>query len=184
MLIPFGVFSAAGAGGGGGGAGSYELIETTILGSDAASTTFSSIPSTYKHLQIRMVAQSTDGNLSAFVAMNGDSGSNYARHRLQGDGSTVASFAAANQTRAQFAIISNRADNANAPGSAVLDILDYQGTKNKTIRSLFGNTTSGTNFVGLGSGVWLSTSTITSLTISATTSFASGSRFSLYGIKG
>ena len=34
--------------------GAYESIGTTVITSDTASVTFSSIPQTYKHLQLRM----------------------------------------------------------------------------------------------------------------------------------
>jgi hypothetical protein len=54
--FPLGILSAAGAGGGV--AGDYELISSEILGTTAASVTFSSLgdySSTYKHLQIRAV---------------------------------------------------------------------------------------------------------------------------------
>jgi hypothetical protein len=53
MLIPFGVFSAAGSSV----SNSYELISTTILpNSSSTSVTFdvSSLASTYKHLQVRV----------------------------------------------------------------------------------------------------------------------------------
>ena len=39
--------------GGAGGGGSYESIATVTLGSNATAITFSSIPSTYKSLQLR-----------------------------------------------------------------------------------------------------------------------------------
>jgi len=80
--------------------GAYESIATTTVGSGGASTiTFSSIPSTYTHLQIRSINRNTRG-LSGMVAtlamsFNSDvTAGNYYRHRLEGDGSTA--YAGAN----------------------------------------------------------------------------------------
>jgi hypothetical protein len=79
MLIPFGILSAAGAGGG------YELIETQILGSDAASVTFSSLgsySSVYKHLQLRWTARTTRvaTETQIFLRTNSNNSANYSSH--------------------------------------------------------------------------------------------------------
>ena len=74
MLIPIGFFGAGAA------AGAYELIETQVLGSDVYSITFSSVPQTYKHLQIRLTARCTaSGSTGDWLSIrfNGDSSGNY-----------------------------------------------------------------------------------------------------------
>ena len=71
--------------------GSYESIATFTLGS-STTVTFSSIPSTYKHLQIRYLARSARTGAATddlAIRLNSDSGANYARHRLFGDGASV-----------------------------------------------------------------------------------------------
>lgn len=183
MLIPFGVFSAAGSSV----ANSYELISTTSLtGGASASITFSSIPSTYKHLQIRFTGRSTLAagvdNLS--YTFNADSGSNYSSHSLYGDGGGVYSNAFTSNVAmylpSQFAANSTT---ANAFSAAVIDILDYASTsKNKTVRVLQGYMGS-SGLVSLVSNNWRSTSAVTSITFTTSANIAQYSRFSLYGVK-
>lgn len=184
MLIPIGFF------GGGGAAGSYELISSTILGSNTSSVTFSSIAGSYKHLQVRITNRISDGGTGAgnlSVRLNGDTGSNYAWHHMLGNGSSVdaAGYATQPQMAVEFGSILN-GHPANAFGANIIDLVDYVSTsKNKTIRVLAGfSGTSGR--IGLASGHWRSTSAVTQIQLFNTNSanFLTGSRFSLYGIKG
>jgi hypothetical protein len=191
MLIPFGVLSAAGAGGVG---GTYELIASEILTTSQATITFSNLgdyASTYKHLQIRSVARTDRPSeyVDPFtVRLNGDSGSNYARHQLSATDAGVISNGLANDTGMFPLGQAGGAANSNVFAGSVIDFLDaYSTTKNKTARAftgVMGLTTGGNNSIRLVSGVRFNTSSITSITITATNSFQSGSRFSLYGIKG
>ena len=185
MLIPFGIFAAAGAV-----PGAYELISTTVLGSAASSVTFSSLgdySSTYKHLQIRSVAKTTtvgDGAEALVLRFNSDSGSNYARHFLSGNGSSVSSGATTSANYVGAGLVTTNSSIAAFAGN-VCDVLDaYSTTKNKTIRTLAGHPGS-LVFIQLLSGVWLNTASITSMTLSPSLgNFITGSRFSLYGIRG
>ena len=75
---------------------------------------------------------------------------------------------------------------ANAFGAGVYDILDpYSTTKNKTTR-LFGGRgfVTGDHKIVLASGLWRNTASVTSIDLVANDNFVTGSRFSLYGIKG
>jgi hypothetical protein len=182
MLIPIGFF------GGGGSAGDYELISTTLISSNTSEIVIGSIPSTYKHLQIRYVARNnlaSSGVNNGILRVNADAGSNYSVHGLNGNGSSVTSFA--NPDTAQIATIftAGNSSAANAFTSGIVDILDYASTsKHKTIRHLGGGVL-GTNVIRLESGSWRNTSAITSVTLTATSfSYASGTRVSIYGIKG
>jgi hypothetical protein len=78
-------------------------------------------------------------------------------------------------------------DTANSFGAAVLDVLDpYSTTKNKTLRCLQGVRAGTGPAIELRSGFWNNTASITSIVFTPETSgsFVSGSRFSLYGIRG
>lgn len=188
MLIPFGVFSAAGAGGGGGGASSYELIESNVLGSNAASVTFSSIPSTYKHLQLRIVARGAIASSYEQLNMrfNSDTGTNYSWHWIYGDGSSVTSSTnGPNQSEMRIGQTAGNTTTANTFSAEIVDVLDYaNASKYKTIKTLSGKPTTN-NFIELNSGNWRSTSAVTSVTLFASGgNLLTGSRFSLYGIKG
>ena len=64
-----------------------EAIATTYLEADAANVTFSSIPATYEHLQIRGTLRgAVSGTLA--IQLNSDTGSNYSRHQIYGNGTT------------------------------------------------------------------------------------------------
>jgi hypothetical protein len=181
--MPFGLgfFATTGAGAA---AGAYELIQSQVLGTSAASVTFSSIPQTYRHLQIRYVSQNSTSTVNQ-IQLNGDTGANYDWHILFGDGSNVFSSAVNNTTFWQF-VTPFTADGASFFGSGVLDILDYSSTsKNTTSRLLAGSVRGSSNQVRLLSGLWRNTAAVTSIALNANgNNFVSGSRFSLYGLRG
>jgi len=170
---------------------SYESIATTTVGSGGTSTiTFSSIPATFKHLQIRILARSNYAvQLQDYLKLryNSDSGANYAVHNLLGDGTSATSFDSTSTTSNWIQRISAAGATASAFGGAVVDILDYANTnKYKTMRNLGGVDNNGSGRIYLTSGLWQSTSAITSITITPGdgTSFDQYSSFALYGIKG
>jgi len=174
---------------------SYESIQTVTVGSTAqASISFTSIPNTYKHLQIRTLIRTnrSDSNDSAAITINSDTGANYATHRLSGTGAAAGSFGYASQTpsggTSWIALATGGTATSNVFAASVIDILDYSNTnKNKTVRSLSGNEdNSGTDNSRFWymSNLWMNTSAITSITLTATGSFVQYSSFALYGIKG
>lgn len=166
----------------------YELISTTVLGSDTASVTFSSLgtySSDYKHLQIRYSARSarTVSITTTVLRFNGDTGSNYRSHNLFGQSTGVFS-ADVPQTYLLSGLTPANSATASSFSGAVVDILDpYSTSKNTTIRVLSGDST---GIVALTSGLWIDTSSITSITFldEAGANLKTDSRFSLYGIKG
>ena len=188
----FNSFSA----GGGGAAGDYELISTTILGSSAASVTFSGLGTSaaaYKHLQIRATARTDRSGADSdpvILRFNSDSGSNYARHGLLGYNFGGSSAMQSNAGTSQTSLYLSEAmpvasSTSNSFGGIVADILDFQSSsKNKTVRSLAGMNAAWSS-IELRSGVWLSTSAVTSITLLPLvgSNLVTGSRFSLYGLK-
>ena len=189
-LSALGIFSAAGAGGGAF-SSDYELIETVILGSTQSSVTFSSLgtySSTYKHLQIRGAVRTNRSDVLDEVNLrfNGDSSALSTSLRvLQGNGSSVSSGGAGGQNRILVTYTPAANNTANSYAGFVADILDsYSTTKNKTVRSLGGTRDGNVTNVALYAGAWYNTSSVTSIGLTCNASFVSGSRFSLYGIKG
>ena len=171
---------------------SFFLISQQVLGSSASTVTFSSIPNTYKSLQIRSIARNTTADTYVTqmgLNLNSDSGTNYSLHYLYGNGGAVT--AGGYGTSFGYAYISGtQIDNyalANTYGASIIDIVDYTLSKNKTIKYISGvninNTTDSSNQITLGSSVWLNTSAVTTVSITAAqNSFAAGSTFSLYGV--
>lgn len=171
--------------GGAAAVGDYESIATTTLGSTSSSVTLSSIPSTYKHLQIRVLASmSASGADDLMIRFNSDTGSNYATHYLVGNGSSASAgaYTSATSTRAGANALPTA---TNTYGVAIIDLLDYANTsKYKTMRALTGNDTNGAGYVALGSGLWQSTTVINSITLYPFAStFPANSQFALYGVK-
>lgn len=175
---------------------SFDSIATVYLSSGSQSSfTFSSIPQTYKHLQIRCIAKNTGifGD-SIAIRYNGDTtDANYPRvHFLYGNGNpTPGLVQAASDTNAYVgwsAPASGTYGMANLYTANVFEILDYTNTsKSKVIRVVYGsdpNANSNAFYpVSLVSGLSTVTNAITSITVSAGNSFAQFSHFALYGIK-
>jgi len=172
-------------------ASSYESIATYTVGAGGQSTiTFSSIPNTYKHLQVRAMHRATTGagDGTVYMQFNSDTGANYSWHRMYGYGSSVGADASVSTT--SIAAGQSMGATPSLQGFPVMinDILDYTNTsKYKTVRSLAGTDLNGdaSGAVFFNSGNWRSTSAITSITITTNqTAFAQYSSFALYGIKG
>ena len=171
--------------GAGGGGGAFESIATATGTGSSGTITFSSIPSTYQHLQIRgnILPTTAAGNL--FLRVNGLSTSIYAYHLLYGNGTAATATGSATQSRVYIESTTITKDTTN-PTSFIIDIQDYASTtKNKTIRNFYGLDKNGSGEVVLSSGLVVDTQAIGSLTVNLlSASFATSSTVSLYGIKG
>jgi hypothetical protein len=187
-LFPLGILSAAGAGD----LPAYELVSTTLITTNTASVVFdtSSLGSTYRHLQIRAVARTSNSDNNGFLGLriNGDTTSNYNEHYLYQDlaNSIATSFNGA-FTSAFAAPVSANSNVSNAFGGFVMDILDFASTtKNTTSRSLGGFAGAAGSEHRLSSGLHRSTAAVSSITIferAYSGNLMAGSRFSLYGIR-
>lgn len=171
--------------------GAYDSIATTTVGAGgAASITFSSIPSTYTHLQLRFIARGTSDLARVAIRINNDNTSNYSLHYLFGSGTSAGNGGTGGASMLDLTTIPTSTDTANAFGAAVVDILDYTNTnKIKPIRSLGGsemNTSGGYSI--MYSGIWNATPAINRIDIIPGSvgggNIAQYSQFALYGIKG
>ena len=168
--------------------GAYDSIATTTVGGAGAATiTFSSIPATYTHLQLRLFGRSTGSNTQSYVKLefNGDTtGGNYYSHYIQADGSTVA--AGANASLSAHYDIAGANATASVFGAIIFDVLDYANTsKYKTSKVLGGVDNNGSGRMNLTSGLWSNTAAITSIVLTpASGSFAQYTSAALYGIRG
>jgi len=171
---------------------SYESISTYTVGAGGSSAdiVFSSIPATYKHLQIRGIYKRTGVEAISGInlTLNGDTtNTNYARHDMYGVGSGTGA-ASGVPTGSNTAKIIVYAGASYQFGPSIIDILDYATTtKYKTVRAIGGvdvnNLASGG--VLLSSGLWLNTAAVNSVTLSFGGATAvQYTSFSLYGIKG
>jgi hypothetical protein len=166
----------------------FTSIQTVTVGSGGASSiSFSSIPSTYTHLQVRGSFICSNSGVSLFPRLNGvTSSGNYYWHYLEGNGAS-ASSGAAGTTSILESIFQSVGTVGTYPNAFVMDILDYTSTsKNKVAKTLYGADTNGAGgSVGLGSGVFLTSGTAVSqidFTLQTGT-FSQYSSFALYGVK-
>jgi hypothetical protein len=163
--------------------GPFESIATVTLSSNETTITFSSIPATFTHLQIRATAlgDSVSGK-DVLVRFNSDTASNYNWHRLYGNGTSGLGQGSATTTAMYYAADAVR---TLYPATAIIDILDYTNTnKYKTMRNLSGFEQNGAGTIAYWSGLWRNTDAITTVTISVTTdNLAQYSSFALYGIR-
>jgi hypothetical protein len=164
--------------------GAYDSIATVTVGAGGAATiTFSSIPQTYTHLQIRCFAKSTgptNGENTSIYFNNTSNSTGYAYQVLRGDGGSTAAASASNSR-----IVANVGTSNVSYSAMIIDVFDYTNTnKNKTVRNLFGFDSSGAGYVGLNSTLVPQTAATTQIDIDLNYNFAQYSSFALYGIKG
>jgi len=174
--------------------GSYESIATVTAAGGEESLTFSSIPGTYKHLQIRgwNKAASTSGSyVNAEMTFNSDTGDNYTYHLLRAGGTSVSSSGGQNTASSKPNLLgyANHPEYTNAVGVSIVNIIDYASTsKYKTVRTVTAiNNDSTVTLLDLYSNLWLNTNAITTITITQQggySGFFAGATFALYGIKG
>jgi hypothetical protein len=172
----------------------YESIATQIVGAGgAASVTFSSIPGTYKHLQIRATSRAStaaERNNMFYLTYNGDTAANYSWHSINGNGSSTFGEGAASISIPRTGQSTGATALTNNMGAAIIDILDYGNTnKFKTLRALSGFDNNGAGEMYFNSTNWRSTSAVTSITLTpgqlnGASNFVQYSSFALYGIKG
>jgi hypothetical protein len=160
----------------------------TVGAGGNSSVEFTSIPQTYKHLQIRALTRDgqagTEFN-NSLMRFNSDSGSNYASHSIGSNGSAGFGTGYANLSSINLGLYSAASGNVSGLfASSVIDIFDYSDTtKFKTTRTLTGGDGNGFGIITLTSGLWRSTSAITSIQ-SPSATYAQNSQFGLFGIKG
>lgn len=160
---------------------SYESISTVTVGSGGASSvTFSSIPQTYTHLQVRLYTIVAGAGSGSYTYLNGDTTqSNYKEHVIYGSGAAASAGSYSNSYMPQFQ------GGSTSPGAFVMDILDYTNTnKNTTLRGLGGYDANGSGYIAFESLLWMNTAAITSLQLSPVgTTWSEYAKIALYGIK-
>lgn len=151
-------------------------LATTTLGSSASTVTFGSIPATYRDLRLVIDLTPTAATYDILGRFNGDTASNYAYNEAGGNGSVTY---AGNNT----SVSGNILGYLTTASKTVIEfsVMDYSAT-DKHKSSLIRQSTAG-EAVAMRATRWANTAAVTSLAVVATTSsFASGTTLSLYGI--
>lgn len=171
----------------------FDSIATITTNGSSSTLTFSNIPGTYAHLQLRFASKVTSTSVGSYnmtLAFNGDTGNNYSYHRIYGFSGLTAAGSGVGTGLLEDASITSGSGGDNLGGEfsrGFLDIYDYAKNKNKTARGFWGSApyyqTASTNFaIQMYSLGWRNTAAVTSITITAATNFVSGCVFALYGI--
>jgi hypothetical protein len=166
----------------------YEAIASTTLTTNTQTITFSSLPTTYKHLQLRVYARgSRTGSADvAGIRFNSNTSAVYFVHRMSGTTTATAQFFTG-YTYCWLAstLASPGLSSTVSFNSCVADILDYGSTnKNKTVRAIQGVDTNGNGLVEYVDSTWINNNAITSITVFCVNdNFVSGSVFALYGLR-
>ena len=173
---------------------SFESIQTVTVGSGGqSSASFTSIPATYTHLQLRWIGRASQANtgLGVYMRINNNTGSNYARHWLRGDGTAASSANSVSDNLISLGGVPGANSPSSIFGVGIIDILDYANTnKYKTIRSMQGtnqNTTADDNIFLASGFMFANTDAVTRIDVVADSGgvgFVQYSQFALYGIKG
>lgn len=157
----------------------YKPIATTTLGSNVVTYTFSSIPSTYTDIVLICNNLVEFTNQQGYIRFNSDSGTNYSRTVMYGNGTSAASFRASNVSGINIGM------SANTGGQQIImNIMNYSNTTTYKTATDRENNSSGAAATGVY--LWRSTSAINSITIASfdgSASIQSGATFTLYGIE-
>jgi hypothetical protein len=166
------------------------LIAQSALGGAAASVTFSSIPSTYKHLIIIMRAIQDTGAVHSTITsvraqFNGDTGaSNYDVQYLQADGTTVSAgnFVGTNGVEVGVVGPNDIGSSSSSNECVIPDYLSSVYFKLSTARSSF-MVSAALMRIWTAAGRWVNVNAITSITffLANGVSFDASTKISLYG---
>jgi hypothetical protein len=161
--------------------GTYEPIATQTLTGNAATVTFSSIPSTYTDLVVIAQMKNNATGSDFLATFNSDSGTNYSRTILGGNGSSGYSARASNASFARF----NYSEPITTDGNTIfrIDIMNYSNTT--TYKTAINRGDRGATSTVAVVNLWRSTSAINSITFATDGggNFVSGSIITIYGIK-
>jgi hypothetical protein len=162
---------------------SYESIATvTVNNTSTTQVEFTSIPSTYTHLQVRAIAKLGASSNGFDFRVNSDStNGRYAIHSMMKEGSGRQAVSNTSLDKGRVYAI------GEAFGGFILDFFDYANTnKLKTIRAWGGYDNNGSgSYVSLSSSLYNQTTAISSIQLFVPSSvYEQYSHFALYGIKG
>jgi hypothetical protein len=158
----------------------YEKIATTTLGSSSATVDFTSISGSYTDLILIINCTTASGGDDLWIRVNSDTGTNYSLTQFYGDGSSTGSTRRTNFSRF---MADNSYPSTTEGFNQIVHFMNYSNTT--TYKTFLSRANRAGHSTGATVGLWRSTSAITSinLLLAGSLSFASGSTFTIYGIK-
>lgn len=160
----------------------YEPLATTTLSTTTATINFNSISQSYTDLVLVIYARFATGGSNGTIHFqaNGDTGNNYSWIYLQGS-----SGSGANTARSTNTVIGVVGQGGSSSGSdfgiGIAHFMNYSNTN--IFKTMFSRATAINAVTQMWGSCWRNKNAITSLKIDGPYSFATGSVFTLYGIK-
>lgn len=177
--------------------GSFDSIATVTASANQSLITFTGIPATYRHLQLRGLSRAHQSNPNdgsgIYMRFNNDTGSNFWYQRfycVRGvSNNNGGSDSSANTSYADCGIATSASQAADIFGGAIVDVLDYAIAGKKRSANTFGGfglpTNASNQYTHFGQLSWNDTAAVTRIDIvMGTGSWAAGSTWALYGVKG
>ena len=158
----------------------YEAIATTTTSGSAGSVTFSSISGTYTDLVI-IVNGGASTAADLHIQFNGDTGTNYSRTVLTGNGSAASS---SRQTSVNYYRVDNEGYlSTGFPNhNSIINLQNYSNST--TFKSAVSRANNAATGVDASIGLWRSTAAITSILLFPNVgTFTNETTLTLYGIK-
>ena len=162
-----------------------KIASVTVGSGGAASIDFTSIPSTYTDLCVKLSARMSNTELRVRLSFNG-SASGYSERMLYSNGSSAPESAARSGTYILWTYADGSGNTSNTFNNAEFYIPNYAGSNYKSVSIDNSNEQNGTTdqLMNLTAGLWSDTSAITSINFTnGTGNFAQYSTATLYGIK-
>lgn len=169
--------------------GSYFFIATNDVVSSTSSITFSSIPSTYQHLQLRYVGRNGRASDTAgFLGLQINGSYTTYLSAMYGSGTAPTGLDSSPSGSNGYQLHATGASaNASAYGAGIVDFLNYSSTTQlKTARVIHAAPSgSSESLIGVTTMTLTNTAAISSITITGIdgANVIAGSKFSLYGLK-
>ena len=166
-------------------ANTYVALAKSVITTNTATVTFSSIPQTYTDLIIVISARCNGGVVGSWYTMrfNGQT-TNYSNRYLLGNGATATSASSTNYIMANQ-VIPGTVATASTFSNVEIYLPSYTNSQFKTISTTaMGENNATTAYIYAGAALSSNTAATSSIEIDCDGySFVSGSRFDLYGIK-
>ena len=163
-------------------ANTFELIASSIVGAGGASSIdFTSIPSTYTDLCLKMSVRinTTGGPNGLFISFNGST-ANFTDKYLQGSGAAATSASLARYIGTE----DSAAFTANVFNNLEVYIPNYASSNNKSFSADTVSENNGTTaYATLNAGLWSITTAINQITVTPSDPFVQYSTAYLYGVK-
>lgn len=171
----------------------YQSIASVLVGTATSTISFTSIPQTFKHLEIRamhfLTANGNNWDGTGYWAFNSDTtASNYRYNGFYGYNTSAPAATASTASRAVTVRTGGNENGTTYPAASFIRLLDYSSTnkyKSALVHNGVDNTGTGAYAFVLAS-TWTNTAAVTQIdfTPSAGETWGVGTQFALYGILG